>query len=356
MHLPSAFPRLCLVLAAAALYGCSSVGYYSQLMHGEYELLADRKPIAKLVADPATDPKLKARLELALEARTYASDKLDLPRNGSYTSYADIGRPYVMWNVFATPEFSLSAVKHCFPIAGCVSYLGYYSQQGAQQQADELKTKGGDVYVGGVPTFSTLGWFDDPVISTMLRWDDGALVSSIFHELAHQKLYVAGDTAFNESYATFVEEEGLRQWRSTHDLPSDQGLGHERQEAFTQLVLDTRERLTKVYASGLPPDQMRAAKQAEFERLRSDYRSLRDARWPGWTGYDRWIEEPINNAKLLPFGLYDHWVPAFAAIYAQHNRDWPAFFEAVKALSKEDIAMRERTLEGLLPPVATASR
>ena len=352
MPLPRSFRRLSLVLAAVALSGCSSVGYYTQLMHGECQLLAERKPIDELVTDPATDPKLKARLQLAQEARKFASDKLGLPRNGSYTTYADVGRPYVMWNVFATPEFSLGAVTHCFPIAGCVSYLGYYSEAGAQKQADELKAEGDDTYVGGVPTFSTLGWFDDPVISTMLRWDDAALVSSIFHELGHQKLYVTGDTAFNESYATFVEEEGLRQWRAAHGLPPNESQSRERQQALTQLVLDTRERLKTIYASGLPPEAMRAAKQAEIERLRADYRSLRDQRWPGWTGYDHWMEEPINNAKLLPFGLYDHWVPAFAAIYAQQNGDWPAFFAAVKKLSKEDIGPRSHTLEGLLPPAA----
>ena len=340
------------LLLGTALSGCSSIDYFTHLAHGEYGVLSARKPIDQLIADPATDPKLKARLQLAQQARAFASDKLDLPRNGSYTVYADVGRNYVVWNVFAAPEFSLKPVTHCFLIAGCVGYRGYFDRPRADAEAKRLVGEGYETYVGGVPAYSTLGWFDDPILNTMMRWDDDALNSTIFHELAHQKLYLKSDTAFNESYATFVQEEGLRQWRAARGLPPGDSSATQRGDAFTQLVLDARTRLEKVYASGLPPQQMRAAKQAEFERLRADYRSLRDTQWQGYTGYDAWMDAPINNARLLPFGLYHKWVPAFAALYAQQSQDWVKFFAAAKALTKLDDEPRTAALEQLAPAAA----
>ena len=336
-------------LLLAGLDGCSALSYYAHVAQGEYEVLAKRQPITELLADPATDPKLRARLAQALQAREFASDHLDLPRNGSYTLYADIGRRYVVWNVFATPELSLKPVTHCFPIAGCVAYRGYYDEARAQAEAQRLSAQGDDTYVGGVTAYSTLGWFDDPILSSMLRWDNDELDGTIFHELAHQKLYVKNDTAFNESFANFVEQEGLRQWRAQRGQPpvDDTAAAH-RSDQFTQLILDTRKRLEAVYASDMTEAQKRAAKQAEFEQLRSAYRSLRDTQWNGYAGYDKWMETGLNNAKLLPFGLYDQWVPAFAALYARRPGDWPAFYAAAKQLADEAKAMRQQQLQALL--------
>lgn len=343
-----------IAVCALLLAGCSSVEYFAHLAKGQYEVLAARRSLDDVIADPATDPKLKERLQLAEQARAFASDKLDLPRNGSYTIYADVGRPYVAWNVFATSEFSLKPVTHCFLIAGCVGYRGYFVKAQAEDEAKVLSGEGDDTYVGGVPAYSTLGWFDDPILNTMMRWDDDALNSTIFHELAHQKLYLKNDTAFNESFATFVQQEGLRQWRAARGLAENDSLPQRRDDDFTQLVLDARARLEKLYASGLPADQMRAAKQAEIERLRADYRTLRDTQWQGYKGYDGWMDAPINNAKLLPFGLYHKWVPAFAALYARQGGDWPKFFEAARKLSKQDAAPRTAALEQLAAPQAGA--
>jgi len=339
-------------LLGFALCGCSSIDYFSHLARGQYGVLSARRPIDQVIADPATDPKLKVRLQLAEQARAFASDQLDLPRNGSYTVYADVGRPYVVWNVFATPEFSLKPVTHCFLIAGCVGYRGYFDRARAEAEAKRLEAEGDDAYVGGVPAYSTLGWFDDPILNTMLRWDDDALNSTIFHELAHQKLYLKNDTAFNESFATFVQEQGLRQWRIARGLPPGDNAAHQREDAFTGLMLDARARLELVYASAAPPEQMRAAKLAEIERLRADYKTLRDTQWHGYSGYDAWIDAPINNAKLLPFGLYHKWVPAFAALYTQQGGDWVKFFAAVKSLAQQDPDPRTAALEQLAPAAA----
>ena len=300
-----------------------------------------------LIDDPATEPELRQRLVLSQQARRFASAQLALPDNRSYRLYADLQRPFVVWNLFATPEFSLQPQLHCFPIAGCVAYRGFYEQNRARGAAALLKAQGLDTYLGGVEAYSTLGWFDDPILNTMLRWSDERLVAVIFHELAHQQYYLAGDTAFNESYATFVEQEGLRQWRAARGLPAPKELGIEPREQFTELVLASRARLEALYASGLDAEAMRAGKQAEFERLRSEYRQLRVSQWNGVGYYDGWINGPLNNAKLLPLGLYDQWVAAFARLFAEVNGDWPTFYRRVAELGALSQTQRLIQLQAL---------
>ena len=333
--------------AACLLSGCSTLDYYGHLASGHLHLLQAREPISALLEDPAADPDLQQRLALAQQARTFATAQLRLPENGSYRLYADIGRPFVVWNVFATAEFSLSPELHCFPIAGCVAYRGFYSQGRARGAAALLKQQGLDTYLGGVEAYSTLGWFDDPILNTMLRWSDERLVAVIFHELAHQQLYVADDTAFNESFASFVEHEGLRQWRAAQGLVASDPAGEQQREQFIALVLASRARLAQLYASELPAAQMRARKAAEFDRLRAEYHALRERQWAGQGRYDNWINTPMNNAKLLPFGLYDQWVPAFAALFEQVDRDWPRFYERVAALGQLPEAQRHQALADL---------
>lgn len=208
------------LLLALALNGCSSLDYYGQLASGQLQLLHAREPVARVLADPSRDATLRQRLALSQRARVFASAELALPDNGSYRVYADIHRPFVVWNVFATPELSLAPVTHCFPIAGCVAYRGYYQPGRARGAAALMREEGLDTWIGGVEAYSTLGWFDDPILSSMVRWDEDRLAAVIFHELAHQKLYVADDSAFNESFASFVEREGLRQWRASQGLPA----------------------------------------------------------------------------------------------------------------------------------------
>jgi predicted aminopeptidase len=338
------FYRFVPLLLIFLLGGCSSVSYYGQLAQGQWQLLRARQPIAQIVADPSRDPALRAHLQAAQAARDFASQQLHLPDNPSYRLYADIGRRFVVWNVFATAQFSLAPQTHCFPVAGCVAYRGYYSQGGARGEAALRKLDGMDVYIGGVEAYSTLGWFDDPIISSMLPSGDERLATLIFHELAHQRVYVKNDTEFNESFATFVEQEGTRQWRGARGLPPlPANLSRQRDE-FTQLVLDTRQRLEKIYAVPAPAAQMRAAKQAEFQRLRNEYRRLQASRWGGDKRFDGWVYSPLNNAKLLPFGLYDQWVPAFAALFAKAGGDWQAFYREVERIGALPVAQRKAVL------------
>ncbi|WP_062386346.1 aminopeptidase [Pseudomonas abietaniphila] len=341
------------MLAILLLSGCSSLSYYTQLASGQLALLRAREPVSEIVADPQRDPKLRERLLKSQQAREFASQHLHLPDNQSYRLFADIHRPYVVWNVFATGEFSLDPVTHCFPIAGCVAYRGYYDQNAARGEAALQKLDGKDVYVSGVEAYSTLGWFNDPIISSMMNWGDERLATLIFHELAHQRFYVKDDSEFNESYATFVEQEGTRQWRAARGLPPETASSEtQRHDQLTQLVLNTRDRLKALYAEPLGADVMRQRKAAEFERLRSEYRQLRDSQWGGDKRFDAWVYAPMNNARLLPIGLYDQWVPAFEALFRQVNGDWPSFYTAVEKMGGLPKEERKAALERLAKPGA----
>lgn len=345
-----AITRLLATLAAAALLGgCSTLGYYAHLAAGEMAVLRARVPITQVIAEPGVDPALRARLQLALRARAFASATLKLPDNKSYTTYADIHRPFVMWNVFATPALSLQPVEHCFLFAGCVAYQGFYEYARAQALASRLARKGDDVWVGGVPAYSTLGHFADPVLSTMDRWSDDELVGTIFHELAHQEYYVRNDTAFNESFATFVQRQGLREFLAANHLPPPDPAAAARERQFTGLVLDTRRRLQALYSSDVPDARKRQGKAQAFADMRRAYTHLRDAEWHGYAGYDSWFDSPLNNAKLLPFGLYDRGVPAFAALFERCGGHWTRFYAAVRALGNGPAAQRDAFLAQAAP-------
>lgn len=336
-------------MAVSLLLGaCGSLRYYAQAAHGQAELVWRQRKVSTILRDPATDPTLAARLRLALKARQFASQRLGLPDNRSYTGYVDLHRPYVVWNVFAAPRFSVAAIPQCFPIAGCVAYRGYFSETAANADAARLKARGDDVWVGGVPAYSTLGWFADPILSSMLRWDDDELDSTIFHELAHQLIYVKGDTAFNESFATFVQKQGLREWRKSRGLPPRSGQSQAMATGFTRLVLDLRDRLKALYASGKDGAAMAVAKQGEIQAFRQRYRHWQQREWPGDHRYDAWVARPLNNARLLPFGLYDEFRPAFALLFEQAKGNWPAFYARVRALARLPAAERKRQLQHLL--------
>lgn len=335
--------------AALSLSACGSLRYYGQAMRGQAELVLHRRGIEAMVGDPAVSPVVASRLQLALRARHFASAKLGLPDNRSYTTYVDLHRPYVVWNVFATWPYSVDALPQCFPIAGCVAYRGWFNEAAAQADAARLRARGDDVWVGGVAAYSTLGWFADPIVSSMLRGDDTQLIGTIFHELAHQLIYVPGDTTFNESFASFVQAEGLRQWRVVQGLPQQESCSAAHEQAFTRLVLHLRERLKVLYASGAEPAVLAAQKQAEFAAFRERYARWRNPHWPDIQAYDAWVAAPLNNARLVPFGLYSRWVPAFAQLFARSGGDWSGFYARVRALAAAAKSRRDRQLQAMLP-------
>ncbi len=315
--------------------GCAQVGYYAQSVQGQLDVWRRARAIDTVIADPVTTDALRTRLALALKIREFASRELALPDNGSYRRYADVQRPFVLWNVFAAPEFSVTPMQWCFAFAGCVNYRGYFSKEDADRYAGDAAAQGHDVHVGGVPAYSTLGWFDDPVLNTFVNYPEVELARLIFHELSHQVVYVKDDTVFNESFATAVELEGVRRWIERHGGASDRQTFEQRSRyraGFRELIVRYRERLNTLYASAAAPDEKRSRKARLFGEMKHDYEKLK-AEWGGFAGYDRWFAQPPNNALLASVSLYTQQVPAFTALLEKHNRDLPRFFDEVKRLS-----------------------
>jgi predicted aminopeptidase len=332
-----------LTLASAlVLAGCETLSYYAQAIGGHMELAGRARPVDALLEDPATGPELRARLALAQRAREFASRELRLPDNASYRSYADLGRPYAVWNVVAAPEFALEPVQSCFPVAGCVSYRGFFAQEDAARHAARLTREGLDVFVYGVPAYSTLGVFADPLLSTFIAWPEAALARLLFHELAHQLVYVRDDSTFNESFAVAVEREGLRRWLGAQGRLAELERYERAKEAerrFTQRLEETRARLREIYRSSRDPEAKRAAKRAELEKLGSDSTFLRHMSRFGQ------VESDPNNALLASFATYARLVPEFERLLAASGGDLETFYASVKSLAALNKAERERKLQ-----------
>lgn len=345
------------VLLGLLLGGCQTVGYYAQAVGGQMEIWRASRPIEKLIADETTDPVVRELLQRAVEIRDFASRELALPDNQSYRRYADLQRPYVVWNVFAAPEFSLQAEQWCFVLAGCVAYRGYFSGERAQRFADGLTQDGLDVFVAGIPAYSTLGWFADPVLNTFLHYPETELARLIFHELAHHVVYVKDDTAFNESFAVAVELEGVRRWLArsgTRAQLAEFEAAQERRRDFLELFGRYREILQALYAQTLTETEMRAGKVDAFARMREDYARLRE-RWGGFAGYDRWFDQPLNNARLIAVAAYTDLVPGFEALLNRHVGDFTAFYAEVRGLARLSREERRQRLDALIGSVSPAS-
>ncbi len=337
-------------LACLLLSGCSTLGYYLQAVQGHLQLMSSARPVAELINDAATPPELRRQLEQASAIRDFAVRDLALPDNRNYRSYANLGRPFVVWNVFAAPEFSVDLRQWCMLFVGCVNYRGYYARNDADDYAGEMQASGADIYVAGIPAYSTLGYFNDPLLNTFMRFGEQEVARIVFHELAHQLIYVKGDSAFNESYATTVENEGVRRWL-THSAPEklpEFARQQQRREQFHRLVAEYREKLRALYASPLAPAAMRELKAERFAEMRRDYAALK-AGWGGYGGYDPWFSQALNNASLGSIALYTHWVPAFRALLAEENGDLPRFYDRVRELAALSKDARAAALDRLLP-------
>ncbi len=332
----------CLALSVLALSGCETLSYYGQAVGGHLALLSRAQPVAMVLADPAVAPVLKRRLELASAIRDYASRELKLPDNGSYRSYTDIGRPHAVWNVVAAPEFSLRAVQSCFPVAGCVTYRGFYDKGAADRHAHEMRAMGHDVMVYGVAAYSTLGWFDDPLLSTFIGYPEAELARLVFHELAHQLIYAKGDSTFNESFAVAVEREGVRRWLAARGRESEMASFREREARRAELAarLDAvRLAVGTLYGTGLAPEAMRERKRAELAVLRPLL-----ARMPAFEG-----QEP-NNALLASYATYTDLVPVFDKLLAEAQGELPAFYARSKEFALERASRKVATVPSIPNP------
>lgn len=342
---------------ALLLSGCGNLGYYAQAIDGHFAVMAAARPIDEIVRDPAGDPALHEQLREALAIREFATRELGLPDNGSYRNYADLGRPFVLWNVFAAPEFSLEPKSWCMLMVGCVNYRGYYAREDAERLAAELREEGYDTFVGGVPAYSTLGWFDDPVLNTFLRPGTLEVARTVFHELAHQLVFVRDDTVFNESFATAVENEGLRRWTAGHLTAAQRAsfnAQRARKAALIGLLHDYRKRFRVLYETPRAADRLPHAKADLLAALRGDYAALK-AGWGGYAGHDKVLGADFNNATLVSFALYGELVPAFEALLTQENHDLQRFYRRVSELAALDKAARHGALARLLPAANLAA-
>jgi len=341
-----------LVLVSASLLSCETLQFYSQAVRGQLAIVMNREDIQRLLDGGELDARLAGVFREVMDIRRFAAGELLLPVDENYASYVDVEREHVVWNVFAAPEFSTDPISWCFPIAGCVTYRGYFSEQGALRYATALEAEGYDVYTGGVDAYSTLGWFDDSLLSTVISRDNHQLAGLIFHELAHQVVYVPGDTTFNESFATAVEREGVRRWLLTtgrEQLIKRADLNQRRQREFVALVTEYRQRLQTLYDTELDIDAMRNGKSMIQSELRGAYSNLK-TEWGGYSGYDDWFSRSLNNAQLVTVSSYNDLVPHFDALLARLKGDLARFYAEVEALGKLDTESRQARLQSFLGP------
>ena len=335
------------LLIMSACLQCRSIPYYDQAINGQMEIMRNKEPISDLVDNPETSAQLRKKLIFIQSVRDFAAKELHLPVNDHYLSYVALDRPYVVWNVVAAPQFSMTAKTWCFPIVGCVSYRGYFAEEDARRFGDSLKQEGYDVFIGGAIAYSTLGWFDDPVLSTFLSLGESDTAALIFHELAHGILYVKDDTAFNESFATAVEQEGLRRWQAAVNDPKgyEKWLRkHRQRRKFTDLISKYRARLEALYERDMPMTAKRNQKAAVFTQMRTEFRDLKSDH-SGMAAYDAWFNYPLNNAKIISVSTYHNWVPAFGRMLSDSGGNLEKFYQKCGQLAKKEPAERHHILE-----------
>ena len=340
---------LCLsLLLCVLLSSCQS--YYGQAIKGQSEILRARVPLDKKIQDPNTDPKLRSKLQLAQSALNFAQSHMYLPANKRYQSYADIGRDTVVWSIVATPEFSLNPKTWCYPVVGCAAYRGFFKQNLAQIEADKLKQQGYDVMIGEVGAYSTLGWFNDPILNTFVERDDAMMIALIFHELAHVEFYLKGDTAFNEGFASAVEELGLADYLNKRQVDSTAiiaqlELQRSAEQNFKAIVAKLEAQLRQLYLEPLSKQEKRAQKTAFFQAAQQDYLNKRDL-FHGYS-YDRWFTDNLNNAKVASVSMYSDHVDAFKELFIRSKNNYPQFYANVRFLAKKPKAERDLILRRL---------
>ena len=349
--------RLLLVFSLSA---CSSPAYYLQAVSGQQKLMRSRQDIQSLLNNPATSTELAGYLQTAEQIKTFAQTRLDLPIEGSFSSYVEVEGEALVWNVIATKEFSLQPKKWCFPVAGCVPYRGYFKQQKAKDSAEHLSDKGMDVIVSPAAAYSSLGWFNDPLLSTMFSGSDTRLAAYLFHELAHQRLYIKNDGLFNEGYASFVEDTGVRAWLEFNQQQDGLQKWLELQDVnkdFSSLVEKARTRLAALYLSNETSNEtgtaMRRRKAGIFKTLELDYQKLSDENWQGKRYYSSWFKEPLNNARLALFNTYEGSFCAFQGLWDKSSGDWQKFHQLAEKKSRLPNKQRQAWLKQTCPDIAS---
>ncbi len=361
-----------LVVAVAAVCGCQTLTFYGQALVGQCQILSREQPIQKLINDPGTPARLKERLEIIQDLRAFAANDLKLPVDGHYKKYADLRRPFVVWNVEGAREFSLEPKSWWYPLVGSLEYRGFFSEKRARTYGARLRRNGLDVYVGGVEAYSTLGWFKDPVLNTFVFHRDADLAEIIFHELGHQRVFARGDEDFNEAFATTVGQQGAQRWLKAHG--QTEALGRylaelKRNDQFVHLIMKVRAQLISLYQDQrteegklksthreqfLPADELRRQKNALFDQLQKDFRVLKES-WGGAKDYDDWFGREVNNAQLNSVAAYYDLLPAFERLLELNGGDLDKFYVEAEKLSKQPKKERQQRLRALAQPEKTPS-
>lgn len=346
----SARPIL-VALLLTATSGCQTARFYSQAVSGQWEIVLKRQPIEKVLAEPEAPEALKRQLRLVSELCAFAERELHLPAEGQFTRYADLERPFVVWNIYAAPAYSFEAKSWWYPFVGRLEYQGYFKRELAADYARRLRAQGLDVFAGGVTAYSTLGWFNDPVLNTFVDQPASELADLIFHELAHKRLFIPGDTDFNEAFATSVAREGVRRWLDQKNEPA--GLKHyqgnrEAEDQVIRLILDARDELRALYATGPAADEptLATGKASVIAGLRERYAQLKQ-RWPDYHDYDDWIAAPINNAQINTIDTYYELVPGFSARLVELDGDLELFYREIESLRRKSLSQRREHLAGV---------
>ena len=338
------------VVTIACLFSCTDIQYGWQATTGHLKILSKALPIHEVLQEATLSPALRVQLEAANDIRSFSIHTLNLPNNASYTKYVDLQQPYVVWNVFAAPKLSLDLYRWCFPVTGCLSYKGFYDHNEAKDLGQNMTQQGFDVSVSGVPAYSTLGWTDDPLLSTFIYYPRGELARMIFHELAHQVVYIQDDTAFNESFATAVEELGVELWLSKQQ---DQKIDKEyrqfdrRRKQFKWMLFNTKMKLKNLYECDLTAENKLEEKNKIFQDLMNHYETVKQTEWDSWKGYDRFFADHLNNAKLAGVGLYDEYVPEFKVLFEASGSRFDRFYDEVKRLGQLSQVEREEKFKKL---------
>jgi len=342
--------RLLILLSSLALGGCGTLSYYTQSVRGQFGVMAASRPLNEVVVDPDTPESVRRQLRQLPALRQFAVEQLDLPETESYQLYADVQRDVLLWNLVATPVDSLVPKEWCYPVVGCAAYRGYFSRRDAETHAAQLAQEGWDTAVQPVPAYSTLGWFSDPLPSTVIGWPLPDIAGLVFHELAHESLYLRGESEFNEAYATVVEQEGVRRWLQQHGTAGQRRaheLAQQRRQVFLELIGRTRVHLEALYAADVEREELLRQKASILQAMSESYLQLRQ-NWGGYAGYDRWFDRPLNNAHLASVNTYHALAPAFRQILKQVDGDMAAFHDECRAVAGMQPEQREAAMNGLL--------
>ena len=332
------------------LAGCSDLSFYWQAGLGHLDIINRRRPIEEVLADKAVELEVKDKLRMVLRAQAYGEEKLSMPAGARFKYYSDLDRPAAVWLVVASHSDRIEEVRHCYLLVGCLGYRGFFDLEDARAFRARMEKEGHDAIIRPAQAYSTLGWFDDPVLSTYIRRSELSLVSTIFHEQAHRVLFIKGDTSFNESFASFVEEAALESYLAGRGdegkaLMAEYLQRKKDQTLFREIISRGKEQLDQFYAQKPGPEAGKSGKARLFEAIRADYQKRKNSF--KILKYDGWFEQPLNNAHLVGVQQYHSWVWAFRRLYEQESKDLNRFFKAARALSEKPPGEREKALRAL---------